>query len=109
MRYLLAQYPNSSLRATNFMDAQQTAFLLRAASESELSTRRQQVPPFPEELRAKLMMQLKEEMLGRRSASSLVSLSQSNQNNPPMSPAPANFEGTLTAPVPASTFILHTL
>lgn len=101
VRYLLAQYPNSPLRTTNFMDAKQTAFLLRAATEGEVATRRQQVPPFPEELRSKLLAQLKEEMMGRRSASSLVSLSQGPQN-PPMSPAPAaNFEGTLSTPVPA--------
>lgn len=99
VRYLSTQYPASPLKTTNFMDSKQAAFLLRRSTETEVTVRKMQVPPFPEDLRTKLMGQLKEEMMGRRSASSLVSLSQSNGNNPPPSPSlQVQFEGTLSAP-----------
>lgn len=80
-RFLVAQYPNSPLKNCLFSDAKQEAFLLRTATETEVAVRKTQVPPFPEELRAKLMAQLKEELMGRRSSVAASALTKSNGGN----------------------------
>jgi hypothetical protein len=74
-RYLCVLFKDSVHCRTRFSDSTNTSlYTVRRTSEAERDSRLQEVPAFPQDLRVKILQELKEERLGRTSARNLLQL-----------------------------------
>jgi len=74
-RYLCLLYKNSAHCKNRFTDPRRLAFFtLKKPDEEEREKRADTVPPFPDDLRLRILKELREERLGRSSARNLLQL-----------------------------------
>jgi hypothetical protein len=101
-RYLPLLFPASSLNSTGFVNKNRTMYCLKRLGELDRQARMRSIPMFPEDLRQRLLKEVREELLGRKSASSLLSLSLNKSastagaNVPPAGAADATPVRTIT-------------
>lgn len=76
-RFLCLLFPTSTLCSSGFLDTSRQTFLIRRLSRSESAERESNVPKFPDEARELFAKEIRDEIQGRRSARSLLSLARS--------------------------------
>eukprot|EP01087_Luapelamoeba_hula_P011027 TRINITY_DN2963_c0_g1_i1.p1 TRINITY_DN2963_c0_g1~~TRINITY_DN2963_c0_g1_i1.p1 ORF type:complete len:375 (-),score=74.09 TRINITY_DN2963_c0_g1_i1:122-1246(-) len=83
-RYLCVLFKNSDHCKHKFTDpAQPNQYTLKRLSGEEKLVRESDIPPFPQDLRALILKELRDERLGRHSAKNLVRLHMSSPQQPP--------------------------
>eukprot|EP01102_Stenamoeba_stenopodia_P003539 TRINITY_DN1366_c0_g1_i1.p1 TRINITY_DN1366_c0_g1~~TRINITY_DN1366_c0_g1_i1.p1 ORF type:complete len:437 (-),score=99.97 TRINITY_DN1366_c0_g1_i1:75-1385(-) len=117
-RLLVIMHKGNPLVPSAFMDEKKSVYCLRHAPKAEIEKRTKEAPTFPEEICAQLQKEVREELLGRKSAQSLLSLASSPSSNSTTSsspslmrsmslPAAANFSLFQATPVPPATHSPH--
>jgi len=107
-RLLVIMHKGSPLSSSAFMDEKKTVFCLRHAPKGDLEKRTKEAPVFPEEICAQLQKEVREELLGRKSAQSLLSLassptsSSSTSSSSPSSYSSPNLMRSMSLPAAAN-------
>jgi len=95
-RYLCIMYKDSPLCSVKFVDKERETFCVRRTASEEKEEREKTVPAFPNDVRLKIMAELKEELVGRSSARNLLTLMRSDDKtttNKRKAEEPATTEG----------------